>query len=107
MTDIFDDLPTFLQHLETKLSKLDQESESTKDNLLHGCSYAIKYLLESQDILSHKFFELALILNDADSNWPQKLSKIYTIMEVGQINEAQMLEILKKEICQEKENDTA
>lgn len=99
MTYIFDDPQQFLSHLESKLSTLDTETDITKHNLLHGGAHAIRYLIDSQHVLSEKFYQLVDVLNQADTDWAQKLCAIYEIMEAGTISEADMAMILKNEIC--------
>jgi hypothetical protein len=96
---VFDNPQQFLSHLESKLPTLDQDTDHTKHNLLHGSAHAIRYLIDSQSVLSTKFYQLADVLNQADATWAQKLAAIYEIMEAGQVDVAQMHEILKNEIC--------
>lgn len=99
MNHTFDNPEQFLKHLESKLSTLSEQTDATKINLLHGSAHAIRYLIDSQSVLSTKFYELVHVLNDADATWAHKLTAIYEIMEAGQVTQEQMAAILKQEIC--------
>lgn len=99
MNHTFDNPEQFLSHLESKLSSLPEQTDLVKINLLHGSAHAIRYLIDSQSVLSTKFYELTHVLNDADASWAHKLAAIYEIMEAGQVDVTQMHDILKKEIC--------
>lgn len=99
MSHTFDDPQQFLTHLESKLSQMHEQTDLVKINLLHGSAHAIRYLIESQSVLSTKFYELSDVLNQADTSWAHKLAAIYEIMEAGQVSVEQMQEILEKEIC--------
>jgi hypothetical protein len=99
MSHTFDNPEQFLQHLESKLSSLPEQTDLVKINLLHGSAHAIRYLIESQSVLSTKFYQLSDVLNQADSTWAYKLVAIYEIMEAGVVNVEQMQEILVTEVC--------
>lgn len=99
MSNTFDDPQQFLSHLEAKLPDLASESDTVKINLLHGSAHAIRYLIESQTVLSEKFYQLVHTLNTADASWAEKLAAIYDIMEAGDVDVTQMQQILKQEIC--------
>lgn len=99
MNTTFDNPEQFLKHLEAKLTTLATETEHTKINLLHGSAHAIRYLIDSQSVLSGKFVELVHVLNDADSDWAHKLAAIYEIMEAGVVSVEQMQQILLEEVC--------
>lgn len=99
MSHTFDNPEQFLSHLESKLTRLPEQTDLIKINLLHGSAHAIRYLIESQSVLSMKFHELSHVLNDADLTWAHKLTAIYEIMEAGQVSVEQMQLILEAEIC--------
>jgi hypothetical protein len=99
MSHTFDNPEQFLSHLESKLNMLHEQTDHTKINLLHGSAHAIRYLIESQSVLSTKFYELVHVLNDADHTWAHKLTAIYEIMEAGTVTPEQMQHILEAEIC--------
>ena len=99
MNHLFDNPEQFLSHLESKLPTLDQDTDHTKHTLLHGSAHAIRYLIDSQSVLSTKFYQLADVLNQADTDWAQKLCAIYAIMEAGTVTPEQMQQILVAEIC--------
>ena len=99
MSHTFDNPEQFLSHLESKLTSLPEQTDPVKINLLHGSAHAIRYLIESQSVLSTKFYELAHVLNDADHTWAHKLAAIYEIMEAGVVSHEQMQRILETEIC--------
>lgn len=99
MSHTFDNPEQFLSHLESKLSSLPEQTDATKINLLHGSAHVIRYLIESQSVLSTKFYELSDVLNQADTSWAHKLTRIYEIMEAGVVNPEQMQHILEAEIC--------
>jgi hypothetical protein len=101
MSHTFDNPEQFLRHLESKLSSLPEQTDLVKINLLHGSAHVIRYLIDSQSILSTKFLELVHVLNEADVTWAHKMTRIYEIMEAGVISEEQMAHILKQEICGE------
>lgn len=99
MSHTFEHPEQFLIHLESKLKDLHTESDMTKVNLLHASAHAIRYLIESQHVLSTKFYELSDVLNQADASWAHKLVAIYTIMEAGVVTPEQMHAILMQEVC--------
>ena len=99
MSHTFDNPEQFLSHLESKLTSLPEQTDATKINLLHGSAHVIRYLIESQSVLSTKFFELVHVLNDADHTWAHKLTAIYEIMEAGTVTPEHMQQILEAEIC--------
>jgi hypothetical protein len=99
MNHIFDDPQQFLAHLESKLHDLPSESDQTKHNLLHASAHAIRYLIESQHMLSTKFVELTHVLNSADGTWAEKLCAIYTITEAASVTPELMQQILEQEVC--------
>lgn len=102
MSHTFDNPEQFLAHLESKLNTLSDQPDAVKINLLHGSTHVIRYLIESQSVLSTKFYELAQVLNDADHTWAHKLAAIYEIMEAGVVNPEQMQHILESEICSQR-----
>jgi len=99
MSHTFDDPQQFLSHLESKLNSLPEQADLIKINLLHGSAHVIRYLIESQSVLSTKFYELTDVLNQADTSWAHKLTCIYEIMEAGVVTPEQMQRILETEIC--------
>ncbi len=99
MSHTFDNPQQFLTHLESKLADLQDQPDATKINLLHGSAHAIRYLIESQDVLSTKFYTLASVLNESDTSWAYKLVAIYEIMEAGMVSVEQMQQILITEVC--------
>lgn len=99
MSHTFDNPQQFLTHLESKLADLQEQPDVVKINLLHGSAHAIRYLIESQSVLSTKFYELSSVLNESDISWAHKLVAIYEIMEAGMVSVEQMQEILVTEVC--------
>jgi len=99
MSHTFEHPEQFLIHLESKLKDLHTESDATKVNLLHASAHAIRYLIESQHVLSNKFYELANLLNQSDTDWAHKLAALYGIMEAGVVTPEQMQTILVQEVC--------
>lgn len=99
MSHTFDNPQQFLTHLESKLADLSEQPDVVKINLLHGSAHAIRYLIESQSVLSTKFYELSSVLNESDISWAHKLVAIYEIMEAGIVSVEQMQEILVTEVC--------
>lgn len=99
MSHTFDNPQQFLTHLESKLADLHEQPDVVKINLLHGSAHAIRYLIESQSVLSTKFYELSSVLNESDISWAHKLVAIYEIMEAGVVTVEQMQEILVTEVC--------
>jgi hypothetical protein len=106
MSHTFDNPQQFLTHLESKLVDLQEQPDATKINLLHGSAHAIRYLIESQSVLSSKFYALASVLNESDTSWAHKLAAIYEIMEAGVVTVEQMQEILVSEVYGKHDNPT-
>lgn len=99
MSHTFDNPEQFLTHLESKLTELPEQPDLTKIHLLHGSAHVIRYLIESQSVLSEKFYDLVNVLNESHTSWAHKLAAIYEIMEAGVVSVEQMQSILETEIC--------
>lgn len=93
---IFHDPREFLKHLEQEATQELSVAES-KTLLLASCS-VIRYLLNSQQIVSGKLIEAVTCLNDNHDTWGHKLSELYKILEAGEVDAHTMNEILKREV---------
>ena len=103
MADIFENPQDFLTHLEARVADADQLDEKTKINLLHGSMHAIRYLIESQHILTETVYNLVLCLNSSDyASWAERLADIYRICHAGDVDAADLERILRQEICGDK-----
>lgn len=103
MTQIFENPQQFYHHLETKLNSYDSLSDPVKKNLLLGSVHSIKYLLESQSLLSEKIYKLIHTLNTHHPSWGHKLFEFYTILEAADTTPEELNKILLDEICNNKE----
>lgn len=103
MTQIFENPQQFYHHLESRINNYDSLTDEVKKSLLLGCLHSIRYLLESQNLLSEKIYQLVDVLNDHQENWGYKLSLIYSILEAGQVTAQEMNQILIQEICEKKD----
>lgn len=103
MTQIFENPQQFYQHLENKLNNYDSLTDQVKQNLLLGSVHSIKYLLESQSLLSEKIYKLVDTLNTHHPSWGHKLSEFYTILEAADITPEELNKILFDEICNNKD----
>ena len=99
MSHIFENPQDFLAHLERQVSNLDQLDEKTKHNLLHASTHAIRYLIESQEILSSRFVALVDCLNSAEfPTWGHRLAEIYALANAGEVTPEEMQAILEREV---------
>jgi hypothetical protein len=98
MTKTFENVTEFFQHLERTLAVLDKTDTVAKDQLLHGCYHAMKYLMESQNVLSGKLYQLCDILATDHPTWGHKLSAVYQCLDAGQITPEDMNKILIEEL---------
>lgn len=99
MTQIFENPQQFFQHLENKLNNYDSLNDEVKKNLLLGSVHSIKYLLESQSLLSEKIYKLVDALNNYHPSWGHKLADVYKILEAADVTPDEINKILFAEIC--------
>jgi hypothetical protein len=93
----FHDPRDFLAHLEAQ-TQTDLTPEQCKTLMLASC-HVIKYLLNSQVILSSKMISAVDCLNQHHTSWAHKLSELYQVLEAGDVDPDTMQLILIKEVC--------
>ena len=98
MSTTFHDPREFLRHLESALSADRELSSKDREILLHGCMHTIRYLIDSQALLTHKVVESVDILNSNHPSWGHKLSELYHVLEAAEISPEEMNKILVREV---------
>lgn len=93
----FHDPREFLKHLEHQVT-LTCSPEQARTLMLASC-HVIKYLLDSQTLVSNKMISAVDCLNQAHDSWGHKLSELYDILEAGQVDPDTMNLILIREVC--------
>lgn len=100
----FHDPREFLAHLESQATT-SMSAEQVKTLMLASC-HVIKYLLESQTLISNKMISAVDCLNQVHDTWGHKLSELYDILEAGEVDPDTMNLILQKEVCGVGSKDT-
>ena len=93
----FHDPREFLTHLE-RMAALPRDAEQDK-TLLLASVHVIRYLLESQTLLSAKMMASVDCLNSVHDTWGHKLAELYQILEAGDVDADTMNQILVQEVC--------
>lgn len=99
---IFHDPREFLNHLEQQaIQDLTPEQSSM---LIKASCHVIKYLLDSQHVVSGKMISAVDCLNQNHESWGHKLSELYGILEAGEVDAHSMNLILKQEVCHDRKD---
>jgi len=99
MNTIFHDPRKFLEHLEASLGAKDNLTEAHQTQLLHGCLHTLRYMLDSQNVLTERMVKTLDVLNAPHETWGHKLSELYTLLEAGAVTPEEMNAILVREVC--------
>jgi hypothetical protein len=98
MTQLFEDPVSFLEHLQKHIPQLSSTPPDAKDHLLQASAHALQQMIDNQNQLANRIYQLVDCLNSADLSWGQRLSQVYEILGAGQVDPQTFEDILKKEL---------
>lgn len=92
----FEDPCEFLQHLETAIAQAPSDQYLA---LLHASAHTIRWLIDSQTVVSDRLAQAVHVLNDHHASWGHKLSELYQVLQAADVDVDTMNQILLKEVC--------